>query len=248
MPELIDSWDNTGFQIGDEDKEVKKILLALDLDSKVLEKAIKEGFQMIITHHPLIFQPVKSITNLDYKGKLIYDLIRNEIIVYNAHSNLDQAEGGVNHELAGLLGLKNTRTLKETYVNEINSYGYGKIGDVDNIDLVDYLDIIKKKLKTDYLIVYGDINKRISKVAVCGGSWSDFIYNAHKEKSCVYITGDVKYHEAQLAVQLGLTLIDPGHYHTEKIILPIIKDYLIEGNKELYIEIWDQPSPNYIIY
>ena len=248
MPELIDSWDNTGFQIGDENKEVKKILLALDLDSKVLEKVINEDFQMIITHHPLIFQPIKNITNSDYEGKLIYNLIRNEIIVYNAHSNLDQAEGGVNDELAQLLGLKKSRILKETYVNEINSYGYGKIGDVDNIDLVDYLDFIKKKLKTDHLIVYGDINKRINKVAVCGGSGSDFIYNAHKEESCIYITGDIKYHDAQLADELGLTLIDPGHYHTEKIILPVIKDYLIEGNNELYIEIWDKPSPDYMIY
>ena len=248
MPNLIDLWDNTGFQIGDENKEVKRILLSLDLDRNVLEKAIKEDFQMIITHHPLIFQPINSITNLNYKEKLIYDLIRNEIVVYNAHSNLDQAKGGVNDELAKILGLKNPEILKENHVDEINSYGYGKIGDVDDINLIDYLDLIKKRLNIDHLIVYGDLNKKLNKVAVCGGSGSDFIYDAYKKDCCMYITGDIKYHDAQLADELGLTLVDAGHYHTEKIILPIIKDYLIEGNNELVIEVWDKPSPNCIIY
>lgn len=248
IPELIDSWDNTGFQIGDENKEVKRILLALDLDSKVLEKAIKDEFQMIITHHPLIFQPIKSITNLNYKGKLIHELIKNEILVYNAHSNLDQAEGGVNDVLAQLLGLENCKILKENHIEEINSYGYGKIGDVDSVNLVEYLDFIKKKLKIDKLIVYGDFDKKISRVAVCGGSGSGFINDAYRKNACIYITGDIKYHDAQLADELGLILIDPGHYHTEKIILPVIKEYLLEGNNELYIEIWDKPSPEYKIY
>ena len=248
LPELIDSWDNTGFQIGDENQEIKRILIALDLDSKVLKKAINENFQMIITHHPLIFQPINSITNLNYKEKMIYDLIRNDIIVYNAHSNLDQAEGGVNDELAKLLGLKNTRILRKNHENEINSYGYGKIGDIDDINILDYLDFIKKALKTDNLVVYGDMNKKVNKIAVCGGSGSDFIYDAYKENSCVYITGDIKYHDAQLADELGLTLVDAGHYHTEKIILPVIKDYLLDGSNEFYIEIWDKPSPNYAIY
>ena len=248
MPELIDSWDNTGFQIGDDNKEIKKILLALDLDSKVLEKAINDGFQMIITHHPLIFQPIKSITNLNYKGKLIQELIKNEILVYNAHSNLDQVKGGVNDELAQLLGLKNSKILKENHVKEINSYGYGKVGDIDNVNLVEYLDFVKKKLKIDNLIVYGDLNKKISRVAVCGGSGSSFIDDAYRENACIYITGDIKYHDAQLADQLGLTLIDPGHYHTEKVILTVVKEYMLEKSDELYIEVWDKPSPEYKIY
>ena len=130
---------------------------------------------------------------------------------------MDQAKGGVNDELAKLLELKNSIILSKNYVDEINSYGYGKIREVDNIKLVDYLNLIKKKLKTDYLIVYGDTNKKISKVAVCGGNSSDFIFDA-------------------------------GHYHTEKIILAIIKAHLIQGTKEMYIDIWDKPSPDYMIY
>lgn len=248
MPSLIDSWDNTGFQIGDDGKEVERILISLDLDSNVLEKAIEEGFDMIITHHPLIFKPMKSITTLNHKEKLIYDLIRNEIVVYNAHTNLDQAEDGVNDELAKLLGLNNSNILCPNHENETKSYGYGKIGDIEDIKLLDYLEIIKEKLGTDHLIVYGNIDRKINRIAVCGGSGSEFIYNAYKNGACIYITGDIKYHDAQLAYELGLTIIDAGHYHTEKIILPIIKDYLNKNCNNFHIEIWDKPSPEYRIY
>lgn len=247
-PSLIDSWDNTGFQVGDSNREVERILIALDVDSFVLEKAIKEDFQMIITHHPLIFQPMKSITNLTYKEKLIYDLIRNEIVVYNAHTNLDQAKGGVNDELGKLLGLKTSEVLRINDKDEIKSYGYGKIGYIEDTRLLDYLEVIKKKLDTNHLIVYGETNRIIKKIAVCGGSGSSFIEDAYEKGACLYITGDIKYHEAQLANELGLSLVDAGHYHTEKIILPVIKKYLNGKNANLYIEIWDKSSPTYDIY
>ena len=248
LPSLIDSWDNTGFQIGDSEKEISRILIALDLDKRVLEKAIKEDFHMIITHHPLIFKPMKSITTLSYKEKLIYNLIKNEIVVYNAHTNLDQAENGVNDELARLLGLKDLKVLCSNDESKTNDIGYGKVGNISNIKLIDYVEKIKKALGVNKLKVYGNIDKEINRVAVCGGSGADFIYNAFKEKACAYITGDIKYHDAQLADELGLTLIDAGHYHTEKIILPVIKSYLNQNYEELYIEVWDKPSPIYNIY
>ena len=246
-PELIDSWDNTGFQIGNDEKEIRKILIALDLDSKVLEKAICENYQMIITHHPLIFKPVKSITTLEPKGNLIYNIIKNEIVIYNAHTNLDQAKGGVNDELARLLGLKNTKTLYQTSINETEIFGYGKIGEIEEINLMDYVKFIKEKLDIDYLTIYGNSDRKINRVSVCGGGGSDFIYNAYEEGACIYITGDIKYHDAQLADELGITLIDAGHYHTEKVILPVIKDYLIKSNNKLHIDVWNKPSPSYMI-
>ena len=247
-PELIDSWDNTGFQIGDGEREVKRILIALDLDSKVLDKAIKEDYQMIITHHPLIFKPLNSITTLNHKENLIYNLIKNEIVVYNAHTNLDQAIGGVNDELAKIFELKNSRLLFTNNINGTEPYGYGKIGEIRDIELVDYIGVIKEKLNTDHLTIYGNMDRTISRVAICGGSGSGFIYNAYREKACIYITGDVKYHDAQLADELGLTIIDAGHYHTEKIILPVIKKYLEQKNNDLHMEIWNKPSPMYGVY
>ncbi|WP_353096063.1 Nif3-like dinuclear metal center hexameric protein [Tissierella praeacuta] len=248
-PKLVEDWDNTGFQIGDDNKEVNKILVALDLDREVYEKAMREDFNMIITHHPLIFKPIRNVTTSTYKGKLIYDLIRSGIVVYNAHTNLDQANKGVNDELVRILGLKNSEILKLNNLDEELIHGYGKVGDIDEIHLSDYIKYIKEKLNTDYLVVYGQQDRIIKRVAICGGSGSEFIYDAYKKNAGVYITGDVKYHDAQLGNELGLTIIDAGHYHTEKIILPAIKKYLDKENRNnLYIEVFEKSSPLYRIY
>lgn len=246
---LIEDWDNTGFQIGDDNKEVKSILVALDLSEEVYKKAIEEDFHMIITHHPLIFKPISSITTLNYKENLIYNLIKKDIVVYNAHTNLDKADGGVNHQLARLLGLKNVVPLKITNMDLEADYGFGRVGDIEKIDLKKYISIIKDKLDIDYLKVYGNQERKVERVAICGGSGSEFIVDAYKSGASIYITGDIKYHDAQFGCELGLTIIDAGHYHTEKIILPIIKKYLeSESNGKLDIEVWEQPSPAYKIY
>lgn len=245
-PTLIDAWDNTGFQVGNEDKRIDKILISLDLDRHVLEKSIQEGYNMIITHHPLIFKPMKSITTNSYKERLIYDLIKNNIVVYNAHTNLDQAKNGVSHELAKVLGLNNIEVLHHTDLDK--KYGYGCVGNIEEINLIDYILKIKTNLDTNTLIVYGDIKRKINKVAVCGGAGADFIYDAYKSGADIYITGDIKYHEAQLGVEYDLTIVDSGHFHTEKIILPVIKKYLKRNLPELVIDIWNEPSPRYHIY
>lgn len=228
--ELIDSWDNTGFQVGNPDTEIRKILIALDLDDEVLDKAIDDDFQMIITHHPIIFKPLTNLTTTSYLGSVIIRAIKNDIVVYNAHSNLDLVEGGVNDRLAEVLGLRNLSPLS-TIVKEdypVNNSGYGRVGYIDSTKFTNYLDIIKSNLDATHLVVYGDTKNSIEKVAVCGGSGSDFILDAYKHGVDVYITGDIKYHDAQFGQQLGLTIIDAGHFNTEKVILPVIKDYLIK--------------------
>ena len=152
--ELIDSWDNTGFQIGDPEKDVKKILIALDLDKDVLKKAIAQEFQMVITHHPIIFKPLKSITTEEHNSSIIYEAIRNDIVVYNAHTNLDLAPGGVNDSLADILGLKDRKPL--SFVenqNMSNTFGYGRVGYIEKISFKGFLDLIKKNLCLPKFIV-----------------------------------------------------------------------------------------------
>lgn len=248
-PKLIDDWDNTGFQIGHSNKDIHSILISLDLDNEVLEKALDQGFQMIITHHPIIFKPITKVTTDSYKEKLLYDLIRNDIVVYNAHSNLDQATGGVNDQLAKLLGLKDPIPLNSQSLLDNINYGYGNVGEIEETSLEEYIKIIKEKLNADYLVVYGETNKSVKKVALCGGSGSEFIYDAYMSNACIYITGDIKYHDAQLGNELGLTIIDAGHYNTEKIIIPVIKEYLdMKTKHKLNIKTWEKPSPQYKIY
>lgn len=244
-PDFIDNWDNTGFQIGNKDKIINKILIALDLDRIVLNKAIEDNYDMIITHHPLIFKPLKSITSNNYGDKLIIDIIKNDIVVYSAHSNLDLAENGVNDILASILNITSTKPLTE----EGNGIGYGRIGSIEEISVLDFINFTKEKLEAKDLIVYGDINKKVTRVAVCGGSGSDFISDVHRLGGEVYVTGDIKYHDAQLAVQLGITLIDAGHFNTEKIILPIIKEYLIKTlDEKTLITVITESNLDYKIY
>lgn len=249
-PNLIEDWDNTGFQIGEEEKEINRILIALDLDNDVYKYANEKKFDMIITHHPLIFKPISTITTSMAKERLIYNLIKSGIVVFNAHTNLDQAQGGVSDELARLLELKDCVPLIKNELKGFQSeYGYGKVGDIEEIDLYKYLDFVKEKLDISHLVIYGEQDKRVKRVAVCGGSGADFIQNAHEENACIYITGDIKYHDAQLGNELNLTIIDAGHYHTEKAILPVIKEYIEKkSNDNLCIEIWDNPSPIYKLY
>lgn len=252
LPELIDTWDNTGFQIGDENQNVKKILIALDLDQIVCDKAIKENFQMIITHHPLIFKPLDKITSEDNKEKMILDLIKNDIVVYNAHSNLDLADNGINDVLAEKLKIKNLKPLTNTFKDRLDPekyYGYGRVGDIEETKILGLIDQIKNRLNLEHVIIYGDVNRLVSKIAICGGSGSDFISDAHRHGAEVYITGDIKYHDGQLAHELGLTLIDAGHYSTEKIILPIIKEYLNNNlQNKVEIEVIYESSLPYQIF
>lgn len=246
-PKLIDQWDNTGFQLGNEDKHIKKILVSLDLDRKIADYAIDNNYDMIINHHPLIFKPIKSITTNNYKEKILYDLIRSDIVVFNAHTNLDRAEGGVSEELGRILGLKNMTSLSQV---EEGQAAYGKVGEIETIELMKYVDFVKEKLYIDYLTIYGERDRKIKRVALCGGSGSDFIHDAYISGADVYITGDIKYHEAQLVDEYKITLIDAGHFHTEKVILAKIKEYLKENldHKDLIIDICDKASPDYCIY
>lgn len=243
---LIDTWDNTGFQIGSLEKDIKNVMISLDLDEYILQQAIEKNIDLIITHHPLIFEPLKSIVSTNPKEKLIIDIIKNDIMVYNAHSNLDLAIGGVSDQLAKKLNIKNTYNLREVLEdenhNETISYGYGKVGQIQEKSLEKYIKEIKLALNLEDLIVYGSTDKNISTVAVCGGSGGDFIEDAVNLKADLYITGDIKYHEAQFAYERKLTIIDIGHFHSEKIILPTIKEYLAKEFKSINIEVIKEES------
>lgn len=247
--ELIDSWDNTGFQVGNPNKEINRILIALDLDKNVLNKALDENFQMIITHHPIIFKPLKTITTLDNNVGIIIEAIKNEIVVYNAHTNLDLVEGGVNDRLAEILGLKDTIPLSFAYNGNLaKKIGYGRVGYINRIGFYNYLNKIKNNLSVSNLIVYGGEKDYIEKVAICGGSGSDFILDAYRHGADIYITSDIKYHDAQLGHGLGLSIVDAGHFNTEKIILPCIKTYLqreLENNIEIEV-LMESSLPQFI--
>lgn len=212
-PAMAEDWDNVGLMLGRRCKAVKKLLLALDITGEVVQQAIAQKADMIITHHPLIFRGLKRVTDNEWQQELLLTLAEKGIAVYSAHTNLDCVSSGVNDVLAKKLHLDNVDVLD-------SDNGLGRIGIVPACSLQEFAAMVKKILRADYVAV-GDAGKQVHKVAVCGGAGSDLISLALLCGADTLITGDIKYHEAQQAVFSGLNVIDAGHQPTE---LPVMDD------------------------
>lgn len=235
-PFLIDSWDNSGLQIGSLDTHVKKILISLDLSRDALDIALEKNIDMIITHHPFFFGKFNNIPLDDERGKMIKDIIKNDITLFSMHTNLDICEGGVNDALCKKLGIDIKKPLSKFTTDKQETYGYGRIGELlEGVTLKEFSNRVSEKLDCENLRVYGDLNKNIKKVAVCGGSGASFIKDASKEVVDAYVTGDIKYHDAQLANELGLTLLDAGHFATEVIAVDLLEEYISKYTENIDI-------------
>ncbi len=227
------SWDNSGSQI-EFNGETESVVLALDVTDKVIDRAIKMNSKLIISHHPMFFAGTKSIVEGTYSGNNIISLIKNNISVFSYHTSMDIAEDGVNDTLFEKLNLKNKEIL--TYEEE---KPMGLVGDLENNFTIEKLkEFLKKQLQVSNIKVYGRENRDIKKVAILGGSGADFISDAKKSGADAFITGDIKHHDGQKAYEEGIILIDVGHFYSEKIILPKIKNRLNKKFRELdfYIE------------
>ncbi|NDO46565.1 Nif3-like dinuclear metal center hexameric protein [Clostridium sp. MD294] len=338
---LAEQWDNVGLTVGDKNKEVKKVLVALDVMTPVIEEAIHIGADLIVTHHPMIlFQKIKNIQSDTSLGKKIYNLIKNDISAYCAHTNLDIAFGGTNDVLANLAGLENIKILKNTNAEQLKKivvyvpkehqqtlreaicdagagfignyshctfssegigtflplegtkpylgkpgllekvqevrletivpssllhtvlktikkvhpyeepaydiydveqkgkqYGIGRIGTLkESMTFEQYSVFLKKQLSLDSIRIVGEKNKNIKTVALCTGSGVEFMEQAKIMGADAYLTGDIKFHEAQRAIEMGLCVADVTHYASEVIVVPILKQFLEQKSKQYH---WD---------
>ncbi len=327
---LAESWDNVGLLIGSPAQNIERILVCLDVSEAVIERAVQEKYDLIIAHHPLIFKPIKNLRTDLPLGHMLSRLLKHDIAVYAAHTNLDTARGGVNDVLTELLLLKNVKPLDISYeeelvklavfvpveykdivqtaignagagqignyshcsfsvigagqflplaeakpfkgkcgvletVNEIrletilpakflnkvvkamlkvhpyesvgydvyslknkgNVEGMGRIGELSEPTTIDeFAKTVKNALSTNQLRVVKSGNKVVRKVALCSGSGAEFIGKAAYAGADVFITGDVKYHEAQRAVEQGIHLIDAGHFGTEMPVVQVLAERL----------------------
>lgn len=323
-------WDNVGLLVGDSTKEVSKVIIALDATSQVIDEAILQKADIIITHHPILFKSIKKITDDSIKCKDIMKLIKNDICVYSAHTNLDIVPGGTNDVMINLFDVENITVLKpvdnnmykkvavyvpkehvknvreamclagagelgnykdcvfmtkgvgtftpenganpflgqvdvleqvkeiklETIVdggkvNQVikamiqahpyeevaydifpleireNKYGFGRVAILkDSLKLNNLTEILKDKLRLKNIKVSGDLDKEIKKIAVCTGSGMEFVKEAFVQNADVYITSDIKYHEASDAMNMGMALIDATHCASENIVVPKLCEYI----------------------
>lgn len=215
-PTMAESWDNVGLLCGRNSKEVKKILVALDPFRGVIQEAIDEQADLIVTHHPLIFGNALMAVNEDTEtGRNLLTLIENGISAINAHTNLDQAPGGVNDVFAAKLGLENVRIIDPQGVDaQGREWGLLRQGQVEQQSLSDFLVAVKKALNCPGLR-YVDGGRPVRKVAVGGGSCAGGIADVVNAGCDTFVTADVKYNQFWDAKDLGLNLIDAGHFYTE---------------------------------
>lgn len=232
-PVYQESWDNSGSQIL-VNNMTDKVVVALDLTDEVLEIAIRLDAKLIITHHPMIFGNLKSIDENTYIGKNIIKAIKNNISIYSAHTSLDIAQDGVNDTLCELIGLSDLEDLSQTD----SDYYIGKVGRFkQDLTLEDIVELLEDKLNFKDVKVYGKKIKNIEKIALCGGSGASMIKDAINKDANIFITGDIKHHDAQFAYENNVALIDISHYHSEKVIIDKIEKRLKENFEIITIPI-----------
>lgn len=214
---IQDEWDNSGLQFGNTENDLNGIVLSLDFSINVVEYAVKNSCNLIFTHHPTFFSPIKSIEFNTNFGKAIEMAIKNNVSVYSSHTNLDYIAGGVSDALANLFDLENTKPIVPKDFNE--KIGLGRFGTISSINGEEFLKLLKNRILEDNILIYGDFNKNINKIGFIGGSGASEIKEALKLKLDLLITSDIKYHNAEFAIDNGLLLVDLGHYISEKFIL-----------------------------
>ena len=230
-------WDNVGLLCGSKTTEVSKILVALDPFEHVCREAADWGANLIVTHHPIIFQAMKAITDDTSIGRSILQLCRHGIAAINAHTNLDQAPGGVNDVLARMLGLQDVEVINASGVDaEGNEWGLLRCGQVQEQTLQDFLQNVKDQLGCEGLR-YVDGGRPVRRVAVGGGSCASGMLDALDAGCDTFVTADVKYNQFWDAQDLGLNLIDAGHFHTENPVVAVLAAKLQAAFPEIEVKI-----------
>ena len=229
-------WDNVGLLCGSAGQEVHKILVALDPFEGVCREAAEKGADLLVTHHPLIFRPRKSVTDGDDVGRSILFLAKHGISALNAHTNLDCAPGGVNDVLAETLGLADVEVLDPLGVDgQGRPWGLLRAGTVAEQSLVQFLAHVKTRLSAQGLR-YVDGGRPVRKVAVGGGACADELPAVLAAGCDTFVTADVKYNEFYDAKAEGVNLIDAGHFATENPAVAVLAAKLRAAFPEIPVE------------
>ena len=231
---MKESWDNVGLNCGRMDKEVKAILVALDPFEGVCKEAADVGADLLVTHHALLWNP-GFITDETQQGKNTLFLIEHGIPCINAHTNLDCAPEGVNDTLAKVLGLSEVQVVSPVGTDEQGrEYGLLRCGFVKEQPLEDFLQHVKDVLDCDGLR-YADGGKPVRKVCVGGGACGSELMDAYHAGCDTFVTADVKYNQFWDARDLGMTIIDAGHFHTENPVVKVLAEKIQKAFPEIRV-------------
>ena len=229
---LQEDFDNAGLQVGLTEAEATGALLCLDVTEAVIDEAVALGFNLVISHHPLIFKGVKSISDKTYIERCILKAIKNDIVIYSAHTNLDNVLNGVNFKIAEKIGLTDVSFLSPN----AEGSGSGIIGSLENLETeTDFLKRIKKTFEVGCVKHNKLSGKLIHRVAVCGGAGAFLIPDAIAANADVFITGEIRYHE-YFGLERKILLAEIGHYESEQYTKQLLQEFLKKQFPDLKTE------------
>ena len=218
-------FDNVGLLAGRAEKEVERVYIALDATDAVIDRAVEAGADMLITHHPLIFSPLKKVTDEDFVSRRVVKLIQNDISYYAMHTNYDVL--GMAELAEKILGIRDSEVLDITMEKDGKQEGIGRIGELEKpMTLEECCVYVKHKLNLGSLKVFGDMQAEVSRLAISPGSGKTAIAAAIAKGADVLVTGDIGHHDGLDAVEQGLAVIDAGHYGTEYIFIDDMRRFL----------------------
>ena len=233
IPEhLREAWDNDGIMCcPDGSAEVSRVLVALDVTEEIVDYAIEGSFDLIVSHHPLIFKPISALDEENHIARKLIKLVGSGISVFSFHTRADKMVGGVNDRLADLLGISNVRHFGED--------GLGRMGEIDEpMELQDFAYRVKQLCGSD-IVRYSDGYNDVHTVALVGGDGKGYVRAAVNAGADTYISGRIGYNVMEEAAEMGINLIEAGHYFTEQHITDFFRELLSDFDPSLYIEIAD---------
>ena len=239
---FAESWDNSGLICGRKQKEIRKILLTVDVTDEVAEEAKRSGADLILAHHPLIFSPVCTITEDDIIGRRLLKLIGSDIACYAMHTNFDVCH--MADAAADRLELKERAVLMETCEADGKAEGIGRVGDLPREQsLTECAQSVKRAFDLGSVRIFGDAKQMVKRAAVSPGSGKKMSGHAIAAKADVLITGDIDHHEGIDAVASGLCIIDAGHYGIEKLFVGYMRELLQKRLPEITVAVAAQKEP-----
>ncbi len=222
---LQESWDNAGLQVGLTEAEVSGALLCLDVNEQIIDEAISKGCNLIVSHHPLLFRGLKQVSGSNYVQRCVMKAIKHDIAVISMHTNMDNAQGGVNWKIAERLGLHNCRFFAQKTVDGVEA-GSGVVGELSQpVEAHDFVALLKQQFAVECVQCNQLLQRPIAKVAICGGAGDFLLDDAVAQGADAFITGEMHYHvffDHEQQIQICVI----GHYQSEQYTTEIFRDII----------------------
>ena len=222
---LQESWDNAGLQLGLTEAEVSGALLCLDVNEQIIDEAIRRGCNLVVSHHPLLFRGLKQISGADYVQRSVIKALKSDIVVVSLHTNMDNAQGGVNWKIAERLGLQGCQFFAQKMVDGMEA-GSGVVGELPSaLDARAFIELVKQQFGVQCAMCNELLERPIRKVAICGGAGDFLLPDAVAQGADAFITGEMHYHQ-YFGYEQRIQLCVIGHYQSEQYTSEIFRDII----------------------